>query len=51
MKMQCADVKKTLASVHRMNQWENVVVLDGGNSYIVNKESKKQTRIAYESEQ
>ena len=51
MKMQCADVQKTLASVHRMNQGGNVVVLDGANSYMVNKESKHKTRIGYENGQ
>ena len=51
MRMQCADVKKTLASVHRMNQGGNVVVLDGTKSYMVNKKSGTKTRIKYENGQ
>ena len=37
MRVQCADVKKASRSVHRMNLGGNVVVLDGGNSYMQNK--------------
>jgi hypothetical protein len=51
MKMQCADVKKTLGSVHRMNQGGNVVVLDGHNSYLMNKATGRKTRIGYEDGQ
>ena len=37
MTMQCADVRKTLASVHRMNQGGNKVILDGVSSCILHK--------------
>ena len=43
MKVQCADVKKVLCSVHKMNLGGNVVVLDGGRSYMQNKESRQKT--------
>ena len=32
MRVQCADVKKALCSVHKMNLGGNVVVLDGERS-------------------
>ena len=32
MKIQCAEVKKVLGSVHKMNMGGNVVVLDGGKA-------------------
>ena len=48
LKMQCADVKKTLGSVHKMDQGGNVVVLDGNRSYMVNKKTMQKTRIQYE---
>ena len=51
MKVQCADVKKVLCSVHKMNMGGNVVVLDGERSYMQHKESGKKTRIAYEDGQ
>ena len=41
MTLQCADVKKTLASVHRMNQNGNIVILDGDASMMINKVSGK----------
>ena len=47
MTMQCADVRKTLASVHRMNQGGNQVVLDGKDSYIFHKATGKTTPIEY----
>ena len=51
MKVQCADVKKVLCSVHKMNTGGNVVVLDGERSYMQHKESGKKTRIEYEDGQ
>ena len=51
MRIQCADVKKVLCSVHRMNMGGNVVVLDGGRSYMQNKETGQRTRIKYEDGQ
>ena len=51
LKMQCADVRKTLGSVHKMNQGGNVVVLDGNQSYMVNKKTMQKTRIQYEDGQ
>ena len=41
MAMQCADVTKTLGSVYRMNQGGNAIILDGSNSYMVQKKSGK----------
>ena len=49
--MQCADVKKVLCSVHKMNMGGNVVVLDGERSYMQHKESGRRTRIEYEGGQ
>jgi hypothetical protein len=37
MSVQCADVKRTLGSVYRLNQGGNVVILNGKDSYMVNK--------------
>ena len=34
MRVQCADVKKVLCSVHKKNLGGNVVVLDGEKSYM-----------------
>ena len=51
MRAQCADVKKVLCSVHKMNLGGNVVVLDGGRSYMQNKETGQRTRINYEEGQ
>ncbi len=51
MKVQCADVKKILCSVHKMNMGGNVVVLDGKSRYMQHKESGKKTRIEYEDGQ
>ena len=48
MTMQCADVKKTLASVHKMNQNGNVVILDGKSSVMIHKPAGKVTPIMYE---
>ena len=47
MRVQCADVKKVLCSVHKTNLGGNVVVLDGGRSYMQNKESGQKTKIHY----
>ena len=47
MNMQCADVKKTLGSAHRMNQNGNVAVLDGTSRFTVNKGTNKVTLIEY----
>ena len=51
MNMQCADVRKTLASVHRVNQGGNAVVLDGNKSYILHKSTGNATPIKYEDGQ
>ena len=51
MKMQRAEVKKVLGSVHKMNQGGNVVVLDGERSYMQNKKTGQKTRIGYEEGQ
>ena len=51
MKVQCADVKKVLCSVHKMNVGGNVVVLDGEKSYMHNKESGQKAKIRYEDGQ
>ena len=51
MRGQCADVKKVLCSVHKMNLGGNVVVLDGAKSYMQHKESGQKTRINYEEGQ
>ena len=51
MKVQCADVKKALCSVHKMNMGGNVVVLDGEKSYMQHKESGRRTQIEYEDGQ
>ncbi len=51
MRVQCADVKKALCSAHEMNLGGNVVVLDGGRSYMQNKESGQKSRIHYEEGQ
>ena len=51
MKMQCADVKKTLGSVHRVNQNGNVIILDGTDSFMYNKITGKATKIEYENGQ
>ena len=48
MSVQCADVKRTLGSVYRLNQGGNVVVLDGKDSYMVNKRSGKRIPIKEE---
>ncbi len=40
-------MKKVLGSVHKMNVGGNVVVLDGDESYMQNKETSKKTRINY----
>ena len=47
----CADVKKVLCSVHKMNLGGNVVVLDGGRSCMQNKGSGQRTKIHYEDGQ
>ena len=51
MRVQCADVKKVLCSVHKMNLGGSVVVLDGGRSYMQNKGSGRKTKIHYEDGQ
>ena len=50
-RVQCADAKKLLCSVHKMNMGGNVVVLDGEKSYMQHKESGRRTRIEYEDGQ
>ena len=51
MRIQCADVKKVLGSVHKMNMGGNVIVLDGEKSYMQNKETSTKTRINCEQGQ
>ena len=51
MRMTCADVKKPLCSVYRMNLGGNVVVFDGDRSYMQNKISGQKTRIRCENGQ
>ncbi len=51
MKVQCADVKKVLCLVHKMNVGCNVVVLDGEKSYVQQGESGRRTRIEHEDGQ
>ena len=51
MRAQRTDVKKALCSVHKMNLGGNVVVLDGGRSYMQNKGSGQKTMIHYEDGQ
>jgi hypothetical protein len=51
MKVQCADVKKALCSVHRTNLAGNVVVLDGRRSHMQNRGSGQRTKIHYEDGQ
>ena len=38
MRVQCADVKKVLCSVRKMNLGGNALALDGNKSYMQNKE-------------
>ena len=45
MTMQCADLRKTLASVHRVNQGGDTVVLDGDESYVWHRKTGKVTPI------
>ena len=47
-RMTCADVHKVLGSVHRMNRGGNMVVLDGDESYLENKHTRRRTKIHYE---
>ena len=51
MRMTCADVRKPLCSVYRMNLSGNVVVFDGNRSYMQNKKSGQKTRIRCENGQ
>ena len=46
--MQVAEVNKTLGSAFRMNQCGNKIVLDGDNSYFVNKKTGKTTKVHQE---
>ena len=48
MPMQVADVKRVLMSTHKMNETGLKVVLDGVNSYFVEKRTGKSTPIKYE---
>ena len=45
--MQVADAKKVVMSTHKMNETGLIVVLDGGASYFVEKQSGKSTPIMY----
>ena len=49
--MQVAEVNKTLGSAFRMNQCGNKIVLDGDNSYFVNKKTGKITKVHQEKGQ
>ena len=51
MRVQCADVKKVLCSVHKKHLRGNVVALDGRRSYMQNKESGQNLEIHYEEGQ
>ena len=51
MRMTCADVKKPLCSVYRMNLGGNVVVFDGNRGYMQNKVSGQKDRIRCEKGQ
>ena len=51
VKMQVADVKRTLGSVMSMNRTGNKVVLDGEDSYILNKKTGKVMKIHVEGHQ
>jgi hypothetical protein len=51
MSVQCADVKRTLGSVYRLNQGGNMVVLDGKDSCMINKRSGKGIPIKEENGQ
>ena len=51
MRVQCADVKNVLCSVHKMNLGCNVVVLDSGRSYMQNEGSGQKTKIHYKDGQ
>ncbi len=51
MRITCAEVKKVLGSVHKMNMGGNVVVLDGDRSYMQNKLTGQKKRIQYENGQ
>ena len=46
--LQCADVKKTLASVRRTNQNGNAVILDGKKSVMIHKFTGKATPMIVE---
>ena len=48
MPIQIADVKRVLMSTHEMNESGLKVVLDGINSYFVDKRSNKSSPIKYE---
>ena len=48
MAIQCADVTKTLGSVHRLNQGGNAVIFDGDQSYMIHKATKTITPIKQE---
>ncbi len=45
LRLQCADAKKVLRSVHKMDMGGNAAVLDGDKSYAQNKETDNKTRI------
>ena len=49
--MQVTDVNKTLGSVYRMNQCGNAVMLDGNDSYVLDKKSGKKTQIILDNGQ
>ncbi len=51
MRVQCADVRKELCSVRKMNLGRHVVVLDGRKVYTQNKENAQKRRINYEEGQ
>ncbi len=51
LRIQRADVKQVLGSVHKMNMGRNAVALIGGRSYTQNKETNNKRRVNYEQRQ
>ncbi len=51
MKIQHADAKQVLGSIHKMKMEGNVVALDGSRSCMQNKESGQKISIEYEGAQ
>ncbi len=51
MRIQWADVKHMLCSVHKMNMGGHAAALDGWRSYMQNKETCQRARISHEEGQ